>query len=304
MKKLGNDIIRLSHWGTKTLKSYPDGVYQLDELGTLVKYNKEKGLMHVIHSPLADASIEDLDDLEFPDPHDQTRYELLDETIERYGDTYAIESGTTNTWFQFSTYLRGYQKFFIDLIENPEWVKKLLEKVLEWSVERAKEVSKRDIDFYYISDDYGTQTDLMISPEMWRDLVKPGLKKIVSIPRSRGIPVRLHSDGYVWKLIPDFIEIGVSILNPINPMDPAQVKQKYGDKLVLHGTLDVQHTMPHGTPEDVKNEVIERMRTCGRGGGFIIAPGHSLTPDVPLENILAFVDAIHKYGKYPIKEVR
>jgi uroporphyrinogen decarboxylase len=109
-----------------------------------------------------------------------------------------------------------------------------------------------------------------------------------------------HSDGDIEEIIPDLIEIGVDVLNPIQPecMDPAAIKKKYGDRLALWGTIGIQHTMPFGTPEDVKQEVKERIATAGRGGGFVIAPSHEFEPEVPWENILAFFQAVEEYGKY------
>jgi len=112
--------------------------------------------------------------------------------------------------------------------------------------------------------------------------------------------VYYHSDGYIEPIIPDLIEVGVNILNPVQPecMDPTKIKERYGDRLAFFGTIGIQTTMPHGTPEDVRKEVKTRIETVGRGGGLLIAPTHVLEPDVPWENILAFFDAVEEYGKY------
>jgi hypothetical protein len=114
------------------------------------------------------------------------------------------------------------------------------------------------------------------------------------------LPISFHSDGNIAEIVPDLIEIGVTILNPIQPLalDPSKVKGNHGSQLALYGTIDIQRTLPFGTTEDVKNEVINRLKTCGQGGGLILAPTHSVLPDVPVENYLAFIKAAKKYGTY------
>jgi uroporphyrinogen decarboxylase len=114
------------------------------------------------------------------------------------------------------------------------------------------------------------------------------------------ILVFYHSDGNVWDAIPDLIEAGIDVLNPVQPecMDPAQVKNEFGDRLSFFGTISVQRTMPFGTPDDIRTEVRTRMETIGRNGGLLLSPSHVLQPDTPWENIVAFFEAIEECGYY------
>ena len=156
------------------------------------------------------------------------------------------------------------------------------------------------IDFFLLGDDYGTQKGPILNPAIWKKFIKPRLQKLVSYIRSRGIPVALHSCGNVTPLISDFIEIGISILNPVQPraMDLKFLKKEFGDKLCFFGTIDTQQTLPHGTPRDVESEVRIRIKEMGYNGGLILAPSQDLLPDVPDDNIFAFVNACKKYGSY------
>lgn len=139
----------------------------------------------------------------------------------------------------------------------------------------------------------------MIPPHIWRKYFKPRMKIIIDTLKSysrNSIYIFYHSDGYIEPIIPDLIEIGVQILNPIQPecMNLAEIKRRYGDRLVLHGTISVQRTIPFGTVEDVRKEVISRIEECGRNGGLVIAPAHTPQPDMPIENIVAVYETTQK----------
>jgi len=158
------------------------------------------------------------------------------------------------------------------------------------------------VDILRLGDDVGSQKGMLMSPEVWRKWLKPGLKKVIKSARDINPEIHIfyHSDGYIEPIIPELIEIGVDILNPVQPecMDPAKLKREYGDKLAFWGTVSCQRTMPFGTPEDVINEVKLRIKTVGENGGLLIAPTHILEPDVPWENVLAFFEGVKKYGRY------
>jgi len=135
---------------------------------------------------------------------------------------------------------------------------------------------------------------MLIAPEQWQQIFKPRMANFISTLReiNPDIKIAYHSDGNIYQIIPDLIEIGVDVLNPIQPacMDPAKVKKDFGDKLCFWGTMDEQQTLPFGTPADVEREVKERLKTVGRGGGLIIGPTHHVQLDTPLENFWAMVN--------------
>jgi uroporphyrinogen decarboxylase len=284
----------------ESIKRFPDGSYR-DDWGVVHKPIPSPGFgTRIVDSPIK--SIEDFERYEPPDPH-MLIFDQLDRDIEQYGGEYAIMSGIGFTLFERAWTLRGFRRILMDFYRNPSFTEKLLDMITDYVVEVAKLVVERPIDIYWIGDDYGDQRGLFMSPDVWRRFIKPRLRRIVEVPKSKGIHVFIHSDGNVSAIIEDLIEVGITILNPVQPLalDPAWVKDKFGDRLCLFGTIDIQKTLPFGTPQDVVDEVKLRMETCGQGGGLILAPSHSVTPETPVENVLALVEAIKKYGRYPIK---
>ena len=152
------------------------------------------------------------------------------------------------------------------------------------------------VDMIWLGDDVGSQDRMLMAPKTWRRFLKPRLADLIARLKDINpeLKVAYHSDGMLLPIIPDLIEIGLDILNPIQPksMDPAEVKRKFGDHLCFWGTIDEQHTLPFGTPDDVRAEVILRLQTIGRNGGLIIGPTHSVQLDTPLENFWAMVDTV------------
>jgi uroporphyrinogen-III decarboxylase len=150
----------------------------------------------------------------------------------------------------------------------------------------------------WLGDDIGGQNSMLISPKMWRRYFKPRMAELISSLRGINPQVKIayHTDGVVYPIIPDLIEIGLDVLNPVQPMamDPVKLKNEYGDRLCFWGSLDIQQTIPFGTPGDVKKEVMTRLKTIGRGGGLLIGPTHNLQLDTPLENFWAMVDTIRQ----------
>jgi len=198
--------------------------------------------------------------------------------------------------------IRGREQFYLDLGYNDEWLKVFLDKITDAAIADAVTAITAGADIFGIGDDLGSQRALLISPDQWRELFKPRLKRIVDAVHNTNCHAKffLHSDGNIESIIPDLIEIGVDILNPIQPevMDPSEVKRKYGDKLIFFGAISVQHTLPFGSPDDVRNEVKLRMQTIGKEGGYIMTPSHIINADIPWENIEAYFDAANEYGIY------
>jgi len=137
---------------------------------------------------------------------------------------------------------------------------------------------------------------------MWRRWLKPPLARVIAAAkRARpDVLINYHSDGNMEAVIPELIEIGVDILNPVQPecLDPVNLKQRYGQQLAFWGTIGIQHTLPFGSPQEVRDEVRTRIETMGVGGGLLLGPTHIVEPEVPLENIVAMVEAVNEYGVY------
>ena len=196
--------------------------------------------------------------------------------------------------FEIAWQLRGMQEFLMDLASQPELPLYIMDRLTDIYVEntrRVLEVAGDRIDLLYFYDDVATQASLMISKNMWRDFVRPRHARLVELAHQYGKKVMYHCDGSVWPLIPEFIDLGIDVLNPIQPdakgMDLAQIKAAYGDRLCFHGGVDINQTLPQGMPEQVAAEVRERVQVLGKDGGYILCSSHHLQPDTPVENVLA-----------------
>ncbi|MFB0547104.1 MAG: uroporphyrinogen decarboxylase family protein [Anaerolineae bacterium] len=310
--KLGDDII-LVEFGMVT--GYYGGgcfghsAYMADERGAYVdewgiRWQTMGYYTEMAKHPLAQATMDDLDDYPWPDLLKEENFEAARETIRKYGDEYAIFASEVMTT-EAAWYMRGSENFWTDLILNKDFAHKLLDIVTELHVQAALKMIELGVDVIWIADDVGTQRGMLISPELWQEFVKPLYADMITRFKEKNpeIKVAYHSDGDIRAIIPELIEAGIDILNPIQPrcMDPAELKRKYGEHLTLWGSIDVQGTMPFGAPREVEEEVKLRMRTLAPGGGFIISPAHNIQPDTPLKNVFAFYEAAKRYGTHPIQ---
>jgi len=203
--------------------------------------------------------------------------------------------------FERSWYMRGMQQLFIDMQTNPEFAEALLDKVTDMNATMAAAAARGGADFLKTGDDVATQRGMMMAPDFWRKWFKGRLAKVFKAAKDENpeILTWYHSDGDCRAIIPDLIEIGLDILNPVQPecMDPVALKKEYGDRLSFWGTIGTQTTMPFAAPDEVKAAVKRIIETVGRGGGLLLAPTHVLEPDVPWKNICAFVEAVREYGR-------
>jgi uroporphyrinogen decarboxylase len=201
------------------------------------------------------------------------------------------------SFFEQAWALRGLEQFMLDIVMEPAIPEYIMDRILEVHLENLKtvlELAGDRLDMVYTYDDVATQNSLLISPKAWRELIKPRHQKILDLIHSYNKPAMYHCDGAVAPLIPELIEMGVDVLNPIQPdakgMDPATLKADYGRQLTFHGGVDIIKTLPRGTTEQVKTEVRARVELLGQGGGYIMCSSHHIQPDTPLENILAMYD--------------
>ncbi len=256
-----------------------------------------------VHPLQGAASADDVASYPFPTFDEEWRVERLKKQIDDdHAHGLCVGGMAASTIFEISWQLRGMELLLQDLILRPDLAAALLDDVTARRCRMARTLTRLGVDVLVVGDDVATQQGMMISPEMWRSWLRPRLTQVIAAARSvRGdILVLYHSDGNLSAIIPELIEIGVDILNPVQPecMDPAALKFQYGDRLSFWGTIGTQTTMPFGTPQQVKEEVRCRMETVGQGGGLLMGPTHSLQPDVPWANIVAFFEAVEEYGRY------
>ncbi len=201
------------------------------------------------------------------------------------------------SFFEQAWALRGLEQFMLDFAMDlaiPEYIMDRLLEVHLANLETVLQLVGDKLDMVYTYDDVATQNSLLISPEAWRRSVKPRHQKILDLIHRYGKPAMYHCDGAVAPLIPELIDIGVNVLNPIQPdskgMEPAGLKAKYGQQLTFHGGVDIIKTLPRGSVEQVQQEVRARVQVLGAGGGYIMCSSHHIQPDTPLENVLAMYD--------------
>ncbi len=233
-----------------------------------------------------------------PDPNRSELYTEAGRVVEEFKDEYWIVGVTPTTIFESAWALRGYEQLMIDMAADPEKANRVLDLPFHYHVAVTQHLVGLGVDMIWLGDDVGGQNSMLMSPKMWRQYFKPRMADLIASLRviNPHIKIAYHTDGVVYPIIPDLIEIGVDVLNPIQPMamDPVKLKNEYGRNLCFWGSLDIQQTLPFGTPEQVKAEVVTRLKTIGWGGGLLIGPTHNIQLDTPLENFWAMVDTIRQ----------
>jgi len=275
----------------------------------------EPGVWFPGYHPLADATtIEELENYpHWPKMDDPYRVAQAAEDAKRLAqqNEYAI---LATPWLMFpferAFGLQGMDKFLMNMAMYPDFAEAMLKKNLEFCIQHMGhflDAVGDNIDMIKIGDDLGSQDRLMISPRMYRKLLKPIHAELIAFIKSRTkAKIFFHTDGDVFDLIGDFIEIGVDVLNPIQTSagkmaDLEGLKREYGQDLVFCGAVDTQHILPHGTPEEVRQEMKRVIDILGQDGGYMVASVHTIMHEVPPENILAMVDATLEFGTYPLK---
>jgi uroporphyrinogen decarboxylase len=289
----------------------PDNSY-VDEWGT--RWKKPPGGLYwdpVAH-PLKNSTIEDLETYPWPDPDDPGRVEGLREEAknlqEKTNFAVVADQPVLGLFESAWVLLRGPEQFFTDLYFNQEFVLALMEKLADLHTRFYKKYLEKVgqyIDIIWVSDDLGTETGPLISPEHFRDFIKPYQKRLwKSIKQNTKAYLCLHTCGNVYRFIPDLIEMGVDILNPVQvsakEMDTKRLKKEFGDRITFWGGIDTQRIMPFGTPDDVEREVKERIADLAPGGGYVLTAVHNIQPGVKPENICRMYEAALKYGNYPL----
>lgn len=272
--------------------------------------------LEVVHFPWADfTEVSQVEEYEWIDPEDQSRMDGVVQWARHLHEEtdYAVVGMVGGPWGAFEVcvhYMRGYEKFMVDLLSN----KKLAEAMMDKSTNLAIEINKalldevgEYLDLVLVGDDLGHQQGLIMSPDMYRELIKPRHKKIYMDIHRRAphIKVLFHSCGAIEPMINDLIDVGVDILNPIQPlakgMESSLLKEKYGERICFHGGVDLQHVMSSlGSIEELRMEIDTRLNALAPNGGYILAPAHNIQPDSSPQKILEMYDYAKKQGTYPI----
>ena len=298
--KLGNDAVGITYtaptnWPTKTLEN---GLIE-NEWGMIFK---ETNLYNEFHTyPLAHAeTAADIENYNFPDPFADGRWDEAEKTIAKYGKTHGIIADLETTLFETAWYLVGMEKFLMDLMMGTEYVNLLLDKIQEIHTYYGKKMIEMGADVLWCGDDFGTQQSQIMDIDTFRTYFKPRIKEMFTEFKKVNPDIKLawHSCGAFSPFVPDFIEIGLDILNPLQPMatgmEPEVLTEKFGADVVFFGGICVQDLLPNKTPGEIKTEVIRRKGIFGKNGGYIVAPAHNIQDDTSIENVLAFFEAAKK----------
>ena len=297
-RALGEDMLLTSvGWANSY---YMDSKPYVDEWGvdwTVHPYETPFGQGHyteIVSHPLADAAT--ISAYCPPDPNRPELYLDSERMIRDFKAEYWIVGVTVTTIFETAWALRGLEQMLLDMATDPDLANQIFEIPFQYHLTAAKKLVELGVDMIWAGDDMGAQHKMMISPRMWRTYFKPRMATFISELKAinPNVKVAYHTDGNVEPIIPELIEIGLDVLNPVQPasMDPAKIKQQYGKQLSFWGTIDEQRTLPFGSPQDVTAEVRQRLKTVGYDGGLILAPTHHVQLDTPLENFWAMVDTV------------
>jgi len=304
LRLLGIDcrMVTTRYVGTKA-RDLPDGTY-IDAWGTHRRNvaNQFSTYGEYAGHPLAEAeTVADVRNWHWADPDDwdvsgvREQCEWLNEGA-RYHLRYEVGG-----IFEWSWALRGFERFLLDLAEKPDVACAIMDRFTDIYIEntvRVIEAAGGLLDMVYTYDDVGIQSGLLMSPRMWRQHILPRHQRLNAAIRAARYPVKImyHSCGAVFPLIRPFVdEMGIDVLNPLQPratgMEMARIKAGFKDRLSFHGAIDIQQTLPHGTPEEIQAEVQARCEVLGRGGGYICTSAHYIQADSPLENVIALYTA-------------
>ena len=298
---LGEDLLLTSvGWANNYYQKSEPGEEYVDEWGVgwkAVPYETRFGpgiYTELVSHPLADEKR--LDSYAPPNPNDPALYHDARRLVEEHGQEYWIVGVTVTTIWETAWALRGLERMMMDLIENPELVGRILDIPYNYHLAAATKLVELGVDMVWLGDDIGCQQGMIMSPDMWRQTLKPRLAAFIRTLKEidPDVKVAYHSCGNISSAIADLVEIGIDVLNPIQPacLNLEHLKETYGDVLCFWGSIDEQHTLPFGTPEEVRREVHDRIEVLGRRGGLILGPTHHVQLDTPMENFQAMVDAI------------
>jgi uroporphyrinogen decarboxylase len=283
----------------------------VDMWGVPYKATEDRDHCVVDGAPMRQATLDNIDDFQWPEPNDPSQFKgLRDKAKHLYENTDfvigadAIKAGVLMNALQ----MRGYDQFFMDLVIDKKFAEALMDRILKtlkemWS--RYMEEVGPYVQLAYVTDDLGSQSSLLISPKLFREMLKPRMKELHDHIKSLAdVKLMFHTDGAVLPLVEDFLDMNVDILNPVQTSvsgleDTYALKEAFGDRLSFHGAIDVQQMLPNASTEELELEIARRVYDLGRNGGYILAPCHNIGHDIPPENIVTLFEKAREFGNDP-----
>lgn len=276
---------------------------QIDAWG--IAHSRQPGCFHMthMHHPLqGDATAEEVRNYPLPRPAPDAGQLLRAQVDELHARGLAAMAGMSCTLWEIGWYIRSMEDLMADMMSDDERAAIHFERLTANAIERIRICAASGIDVVQLGDDIGMQSSIMMSLDLWRKWLKPRLARIIAAGREikPDLLIFYHSCGYIIPFIPELIEAGVDILNPVQPecMDFDEVHRLANGKLSFWSTIGTQKTLPFGTPAEVKNEVRARLNTCGKAGGIVVGPTHMVEPEVPWANLAAMAEAVDEFNRH------
>jgi len=301
--KLGIDMIWAPVNGFCGIEETPHKIdeYYKDEWGVTYKKNGWP-IIAQMEQPIKNR--DDWKNYRIPDVNTSFRTNIIRDSIASNDSNLAVVAGLLGPFTMMTWYFMDFENFSMALFMDPDLIHEINDAFVDWSLQVAQlAINKGGIDAFQISDDWGGMNGLLISPEQFREFFIPPFDRMVKGLESLGAPVIMHNDGNIWDILDDLVDTGIKGFHPVERaagMDLVKVKERYKGKLCPIGNVNNKTTMVTGSPEDVKDEVLDCLKIGAPGGGYIIATDHSLHDDIPLENVNALIETVHKHGHYPI----
>lgn len=261
--------------------------------------------VELLEYPLGNAETkEDVDAFIWPDAKIESRYADAEYYIKKYQQDYVIIGDIEVTILSLAQQLVGMEKLLVDMALEEEYVEYLFEKCMEFQTEVGLELIKRGVDAIWVGDDFGSQSSLLFSPDLFRNMLKPYYVKMIERFKQANPDILciLHCDGAVKMLLDDIHEIGFTVFNPVQPgvpgHSPKEIKEDFGDKFAFWGAIDQQYLLPNGTDAEVEADIREKCSILGEGGGYMIAPAHIMQSDISPQRVKFFIEMCKKYQTY------
>jgi uroporphyrinogen decarboxylase len=287
--KLGNCLTSLSCEPADSWREVEPDIWE-DQFGVRWDRSVDKDIGNVCNLLVTK---ETLDDYEFPDPDDPSRYAAYDAVLDSREDQFILVNLGFSLYERAWT-LAGMENLMMAMVLDKAFVHDLLDRILVFNLKVIEHACAYDIDAMMFGDDWGMQRGLQMGADLWREFILPRIRQMYGLVKSKGKFVFIHSCGKVDELFPDLIACGLDVFNPFQPevMNVFEIKKQYGDQLTFYGGISTQVTLPYGTVEQIREEVGRLLEVVGQNGGYIASPAHSIPADARPENIAAMIEVL------------